>query len=251
MRDRTIWKDHVVSDTGYFYVKEVPEISEDDVYAIKPFGEVMQQGTMQDAEHFNSIEDSLDAHELAIGLLLNSVKIIAENGTGGGTEGADFIAFEFTVAADAWKDSGDENARYRYYTDVTNSVISASHYPSVTLDKNSLEVACNAGVASYADTPADGTLRLYSQVKPADAISGTCQLWSSGGGSGGGGGTYILPIASASVLGGIRTSDSIAVDPDGTAHSYADVSPDHISTDEDASEMLDDVFGPDGSGTAE
>ena len=72
MRKRTLWQDHVLSETGKYRVTDT-DIS--DVKYITPFGEVMQQGTMQDANHFNGIEDGLDAHELAINLLLNKVRL--------------------------------------------------------------------------------------------------------------------------------------------------------------------------------
>lgn len=70
MRNRTEWEDHVLSQTGLFKVVADATVGVDDVYSISPFGEVMQQGTMQDAWHFNNIEDSLDAHETAINMLI-------------------------------------------------------------------------------------------------------------------------------------------------------------------------------------
>lgn len=73
MRNRTIWKDHVLSETGKFRVSNT-SIAED-VKEITPYGTTMQQGTMQDANHFNNIEDSLDAHETAINLLLNKERL--------------------------------------------------------------------------------------------------------------------------------------------------------------------------------
>lgn len=72
MRERCYWQDHVVSNTGEFLVKAT---SIEDVYRISPYGTVMQQGTFQDAKHFNSFEESLVAHEIAIGLLQNSIRL--------------------------------------------------------------------------------------------------------------------------------------------------------------------------------
>lgn len=73
MRNRTIWKDHVLSETGKFRVSNT-SIAED-VKEITPYGTTMQQGTMQDANHFNNVEDSLDAHETAFNLLLNKERL--------------------------------------------------------------------------------------------------------------------------------------------------------------------------------
>ena len=67
MRNRTYWVDHVLSETNKFNVISF----HDDIYTITPYGTVMQQGTFQDAAHFNSIEEGLTANEEAILLLLN------------------------------------------------------------------------------------------------------------------------------------------------------------------------------------
>lgn len=69
MRNRTYWVDHVLSETSKFQV--VQSALGDDVYTITPFGTVMQQGTFQDAAHFNSIEEGLTANEVALNLLIN------------------------------------------------------------------------------------------------------------------------------------------------------------------------------------
>ena len=69
MRDRTYWVDHVLSETNKFNV--IADAGNPDVYTITPFGTVMQQGTYQDAAHFNSIEEGLTAYEAAILILLN------------------------------------------------------------------------------------------------------------------------------------------------------------------------------------
>lgn len=67
MRERTYWVDHVLSETNKFTVILVGG----DVYSIVPYGTIMQQGTYQDAAHFNSIEESLTAHEAALLTLID------------------------------------------------------------------------------------------------------------------------------------------------------------------------------------
>lgn len=61
------------------------------------------------------------------------------------------------------------------------------------------------------------------------------------GGSGGGG--YALPVATRTKLGGIMASDSIIVDPDGTAHAAAG----EPASDEEVDAVLDRVFGISGN----
>ncbi len=79
MRNRTIWTDHVISETGLFKILEQAGLA--NVYSVTPYGEVMQQGTMQDANHFNNIEDSLDAHEMAIDILMCGLRWLQEGET--------------------------------------------------------------------------------------------------------------------------------------------------------------------------
>lgn len=68
MRNRTYWVDHVLSETNKFSVVETGSAN---VYTITPYGTIMQEGTYQDANHFNSIEEGLTAHEAIIELLIN------------------------------------------------------------------------------------------------------------------------------------------------------------------------------------
>ena len=69
MRQRTYWQDHVLSQTNKYTVQPATSLGAD-VYNITPFGTVMQQGTFQDAEHFNSVEEGLTAEEIAANLAL-------------------------------------------------------------------------------------------------------------------------------------------------------------------------------------
>lgn len=70
MRDRTYWLDHVLSENNKFALV----LDSGNIYTITPHGAVIQQGTFQDAAHFNSIEEALTANEEALMLLLNLVR---------------------------------------------------------------------------------------------------------------------------------------------------------------------------------
>lgn len=63
MRERTYWKNHILSVINKYKV-------DGSVKTITPHGTVVQEGTPQDADHFNSIEEGLSALELAF-LILN------------------------------------------------------------------------------------------------------------------------------------------------------------------------------------
>lgn len=67
MYNRTYWLDHVLDKANEFTVIQIG----DDVYTITPHGVVMQQGTYQDAAHFNNIEEAVFANETAVNLLIN------------------------------------------------------------------------------------------------------------------------------------------------------------------------------------
>ncbi len=66
---------------------------------------------------------------------------------------------------------------------------------------------------------------------------------SGAGAAGGGAGAYVLPVAAPDRLGGVKASDTLTVDPDGTAHAVAAISPECFATSEEVNAVLDDVFG--------
>ena len=76
--------------------------------------------------------------------------------------------------------------------------------------------------------------------RPTKAITLSCTLSEKGGGTGAAG---ELPVATTSTLGGIKASDSVVVDADGTAHAVAEISQDSFATDEEAVAAINDAFG--------
>jgi len=160
-----------------------------------------------------------------------------------------------TIPADGWEK--DTEGEYPYRMDVEDPTVTAMHYPSVTLDKHSLPIAKVCGLCPITETMS-GTLRFWARETPKEEMRGTVLLVTQGGRNaptsstpGEGGDPYELPVATADTLGGIKASDSVAVDPDGTAHVYAEVSPKHIGTVDDTKEMLDEIFGPAGGSSVE
>lgn len=169
---------------------------------------------------------------------------------GGG--GVGLTTIPITIPTEAWvKDEGG-TGRFVYYADVENEAVSTSHLPDVILDNNSLDIASYCGMSPTVQVAEEGKLRFMAQQIPSGPISGTCRLWSPDGGSGSGGGDrYVLPIATASRLGGVKIGEGIDVAADGTISSDATVAPEHLAQTEDTSAMLDEVFGPSGVGSAE
>ena len=62
-------------------------------------------------------------------------------------------------------------------------------------------------------------------------------------------GAYSVPVATETTVGGIKESDTVIVDEDGTAH--AKVGEDSFATDEEVEGIITDVFGGDDSAVNE
>ena len=145
------------------------------------------------------------------------------------------VTVEITVPAEAWQE--DESGGDYGFSAVVDCVDAAvSNVPIVTLDKSCLKAAGDAGVCPTVEA-LDGSLHLWATAKPASELTGWVTLLGPGSGAGGGG--ISLPVATEDILGGIKASDSLTVDPDGTAHSVPDV-----ATDQEVSDMLRQVFDP-------
>lgn len=89
-----------------------------------------------------------------------------------------------------------------------------------------------------------GALRFWAKRSPDEDMEATIALVSPGAsGSGGGGSTYVLPVATATRLGGVKIGKGISVAADGTiTASTSGVSPDDMASTEDTESMLDEVF---------
>lgn len=133
--------------------------------------------------------------------------------------------------------TGDE---YNHYVDVPIEEATEAQFPSVALHKAALETARNAGLCPTAQTLA-GVLRFWAKRSPAEDMAATIALLSPGTISGGSGSTYVLPVATATRLGGVKIGKGISVELDGTIG----INPDDMATTEDTASMLDDVFPED------
>ena len=89
-----------------------------------------------------------------------------------------------------------------------------------------------------------GALRFWAKRSPDADMEATIALVSPGtSSSGGGGSTYVLPVATATRLGGVKIGKGISVAADGTiTASTSGVSPDDMASTEDTESMLDEVF---------
>lgn len=151
---------------------------------------------------------------------------------------------EATIPADQWVSDPNPTNGYIYIYDLTDPEITEKQKPDVTVAEDSLAAAFACGMCQAANT-FNGYVRLKSVDKPTEDIKITCTLSEKGGsGTAGGGGEYVLPVASDSTLGGIKSSDTLTVDADGTAHALAaEISPEGFATEAEVDAVLNDVFG--------
>ena len=150
----------------------------------------------------------------------------------------------------AWDQDLDEPGSvgmddYRYYVDVPVAEATDDHFPSVALHKSALNTAKEPGMCPTVQA-AEGYLRFWARSEPTEDMDATiCLASSSSGGSSGGGGTYVLPVATASRLGGIKVGENLSITPDGTLSATgASVSEEDMASPTETDEMLDEVFPP-------
>lgn len=158
---------------------------------------------------------------------------IAEIGTGN-------IIVDVFIPSNGWQSSGA--SRYGYQAEIAVEEATADHVPDVNLDFDSIETADDCRLCPTVEA-LDGKLRFWAMMQPHGDMSATVTLMSergsgSGGGAGGGAESYVLPIASETVLGGVRIGDNIDIDEDGRISTTVE----QTATDEEVSDMVSDVF---------
>ncbi len=143
---------------------------------------------------------------------------------------ASAVCRNVNIPVASWVSDDGTGGGYPYRADVADDVVTALHYPSVALDKESLPIAGACGLCPTAETMS-GALRFWARRAPEAEIRGTVLLVSQGGGTGGPGNTGdgTLPIATAVRVGGVKVGDGLNVAPDGTLS----VNKETVMTDDD------------------
>lgn len=114
-------------------------------------------------------------------------------------------------------------------------------FPSVALHKAALEVAKRAGLCPTVQALA-GVLRFWARNIPTEDMSATVALFAPGGTTGGGS-AYVLPVATATRLGGVKIGSGISVTADGTVTvSTSGITPEEVVSAADTDKMLDEIF---------
>lgn len=172
-------------------------------------------------------------------------ELIKESGGGGGAA----IIKDITIPADGWdwqRESGDEETLgmddFRFVVDVAVDDATEDMFPSVALHKAALEVAKRAGLCPTVQANA-GVLRFWARNAPEADMAATVALVSPGGASGGGSSSYVLPVATATRLGGVKIGSGVSVSADGTiSASTSGITQDEVVSAADTDKMLDEIF---------
>lgn len=144
-----------------------------------------------------------------------------------------------TIPPESWEET-EEDGTYRYFFDILHVRITSATAPQITLEEESLSVAAECGMCPVcASHP--GYVRVKAMTRPEKEINATCYL-SAMHIPEGTGQEYQLPVASAKVLGGIKGSDTIIIDEDGTAHAVTACN-DTAADNGEVIELLDEIFG--------
>lgn len=171
-------------------------------------------------------------------------ELIKESGGGGGAA----IIKDITIPADGWdwqRESDDEEMLgmddFRCVVDVAVDDVTEEMFPSVALHKAALEVAKRAGLCPTVQALA-GVLRFWARNIPTADMSATVALWAPGG-TAGGGSAYVLPVATATRLGGVKIGSGVSVSADGTiSASTSGITQDEVVSAADTDKMLDEIF---------
>ena len=147
------------------------------------------------------------------------------------------------IPAEGWTETGEQDLNYT--ADVPQKDTKATHIPMVAIHKDSLAIAGAAGMCSSVET-VDGAVRFWARKAPESDLSATLVLLTPGTGelgAAGGGSAYVLPVASAETLGGVKIGKGISITEDGTiSASGGGIGEDDVATAEKMETMLDRVF---------
>ena len=151
------------------------------------------------------------------------------------------IIKDITIPADIWTAVDEPQDKIAYSAELVDADIRELQAPVVSLHKESLDVADKAGVCQSAQTM-DGRLIMWSRYLPKQDLTATLILITPSEGATGSS-AYVLPIASATRLGGVKIGKGVSITADGTISvSGGGIGEDDIATAEEMESMLDQVF---------
>ena len=163
--------------------------------------------------------------------------------------------WELTIPETGWVQGGPIGAEFPYSIELPYEGVLDTHNAEVTVDINYVRVAAKCGLCPTMETMHNG-IKFWTRELPESPILCHMTLFGEGGinsgapasggggGSGSGSGNYILPMASETVLGGVKIGDNIDIDDEGritpTGVTLSEAQP---ATEEDINNIIAAVFG--------
>jgi hypothetical protein len=144
------------------------------------------------------------------------------------------ILVEIIIPKSGWSQKEDA-AGYGWYIDVSVPDVTPEYYPQITIHKECLDSAVSACICPASET-LTGVVRLWAKSAPAKDIKASAAFLTNGINENGGiAGDYVLPVATADILGGVKIGPGLSVTNDGT------LSVD-MASDAEVDKILDEVF---------
>ncbi len=122
---------------------------------------------------------------------------------------------ETVIPAVGWVDDADTAGEYPLHVDIANDAAAEDLAPLLTILPDSMHDAALCGVSPSART-LDGFLRVYAKCAPDKPIRARLALLGTAAGTPGGG--YIIPPATADMLGGVKVRQGSGLTVDGSGN---------------------------------
>lgn len=122
---------------------------------------------------------------------------------------------ETVIPAVGWVDDADTAGEYPLHVDIANAAAAEDLAPLLTILPDSMHDAALCGISPSART-LDGFLRVYAKCAPDKPIRARLALL--GTAAGPPGGSYIIPPATADMLGGVKVRQGSGLTVDGSGN---------------------------------
>lgn len=122
---------------------------------------------------------------------------------------------ETVIPAVGWVDDADTAGEYPLHVDIANDAAAEDLAPLLTILPDSMHDAALCGVSPSART-LDGFLRVYAKCAPDKPIRARLALLGTAAGTPGG--SYIIPPATADMLGGVKVRQGSGLTVDGSGN---------------------------------
>lgn len=140
---------------------------------------------------------------------------------------------QFEVKPENWQNGA--TGKYPAYADVIDARIRSGHVPIVVYDEESMDAVSDCGASTETDSYT-GYVRLKAKTAATANITGVLYLIGKATGGGGGGGDYELPVATDTILGGVKIKDGGGLKIDGLGNLELDA-----ATDQDVRDLYDEA----------